>query len=149
MAEILTRVIIERLHEDALQIAEIPPITHLQRTAELEIEACQEMTAQRAEIAALRRWRCEQDCRYTLGNVADIGGQHCPLGEPCERCRADKLRAALAGRMSGEEFERLVKTVLLNRPGYDGQAPRTELAAECRRARQSEAALLALLRGKP
>lgn len=68
MAEILTRDIIERLHEDALQNAELPPITHLQRTAELEIEACQEMTAQRAEIAALKAL-----LRRALGFLGGLG----------------------------------------------------------------------------
>lgn len=48
----LTRDIIDRLHEDALQNAELPPLTHLQRTSELEIEACQEMTALRARADA-------------------------------------------------------------------------------------------------
>ena len=42
------------------------------------------------EIMDLRHYRCEQDCRYTMGNVADIGGRHCPLGKPCERCKNEK-----------------------------------------------------------
>ena len=55
----------------------------------------------RAELMALRRWRTEQDCRYTLGNVADIDGSHCPSDKPCERCQSereiDRLRARVGG----------------------------------------------------
>jgi len=34
----------------------------------------------------LRRHRCELDCRYTMGGVADISGSHCPHDDPCQRC---------------------------------------------------------------
>lgn len=43
----------------------------------------------RAEVAGLRRHRTELDCRYTLGDVADISGSHCPLNSKCTRCKAE------------------------------------------------------------
>jgi hypothetical protein len=48
-----------------------------------------------AEIARLRAQRTEFDCRYTLGDVADFSGQHCPPERPCMRCQRDQLLAAL------------------------------------------------------
>lgn len=48
-------------------------------------ELAHELRTARAEIRRLRSWRCEQDCCYTMGNVADIGGSHCE--EPCTKCR--------------------------------------------------------------
>lgn len=51
-------------------------------------------TKAETEVMELRHYRCEQDCRYTMGNVADIGGRHCPLGKPCERCKnEDRIEA--------------------------------------------------------
>ena len=63
-----------------------------------------------------------------------LTGQHASL---CRHVNRGTMPAP-SGRMSEEEFERLAKTVLLNRPGYDGQAPRTDLVAEARRAREEE-----------
>jgi hypothetical protein len=50
------------------------------------------LTTQRDQ---LRRERTEFDCRYTLGDVADFSGQHCPPKRPCMRCQRDQLLAAL------------------------------------------------------
>ena len=41
------------------------------------------------ENAALRRWRCDNDCRFTMGDVADLSGRHCPLDKPCVRCSTE------------------------------------------------------------
>ena len=54
-----------------------------------------QLAAKDAEIAELRKWRTEQDCRYTMGRVADISGSHCPLDDPCERCAKDAENARL------------------------------------------------------
>jgi hypothetical protein len=58
-----------------------------------------EVSALRAENARLRRWRTEADCRYTMGDVAEMSGSHCPWEKPCDRCAAEReierLRAAL------------------------------------------------------
>jgi hypothetical protein len=45
--------------------------------------------AQKEEINELRRYRCEQDCRYTMGGVADSGGIYCLKPLRCARCRED------------------------------------------------------------
>ena len=48
-----------------------------------------ERAALRAENERLRRWRCEADCRYTMGDVAETSGSHCPTDRPCARCEAE------------------------------------------------------------
>ncbi len=47
----------------------------------------------------LARWRCEQDCCYTMGDVADVGGRHCPIGKMCERCQRDHTEERLRGEI--------------------------------------------------
>ena len=58
-----------------------------------------QLAAKDQEIAELRKWRTEQDCRYTMGRVADISAAHCPLGDPCERCAKDAEIARLTKAM--------------------------------------------------
>ena len=63
----------------------------------------------RAENERLRRWRCEADCRYTMGDVAETSGSHCPTNRPCARCEAngenERLLALLREVVqSGAEF---------------------------------------------
>lgn len=55
-----------------------------------------ELAAAQADIAKLqaenyrlRGSRSNLDCRYTNGNVADIGGSHCD-DRPCDRCRYER-----------------------------------------------------------
>ena len=55
---------------------------------------CEELAR---KVDSLKRWRCDQDCRYTMGDVADISGSHCPGDRPCLRC---------ANQREGEELER-------------------------------------------
>ena len=47
------------------------------------------------EVMKLRKHRTEYDCHYTLGDVADISGSHCPLDEPCQRCLLAQRTEAL------------------------------------------------------
>ena len=49
--------------------------------------------AMRGEVLSLRRYRCQQDCLYTMGDVADISGSHCPLDNPCTRCQLELAEA--------------------------------------------------------
>ena len=48
-----------------------------------------------AEVMRLRRARCELDCRYTMGDVADLSGSHCPHDNPCQRCYYERRIEAL------------------------------------------------------
>ncbi len=74
-------------------------LTHaLDQTATIAVLRAQ-LAAKDQEIAELRKWRTEQDCRYTMGRVADISGAHCPLGDPCERCAKDAEIARLTKAM--------------------------------------------------
>lgn len=50
------------------------------------------------EIEKLRRQRIEFDCRYTMGKVADLTGNHCPIDKPCLRCQNERLEAATIER---------------------------------------------------
>ncbi len=43
-----------------------------------------------ADNRRLRKGRCEADCRYTMGNIADSGGSHCPWENPCDRCSYER-----------------------------------------------------------
>jgi len=55
-----------------------------------------ETEAKDAEILELRKQRIEYDCRFTLGNVADISGIHCPVDRPCMRCQVERRDAEIA-----------------------------------------------------
>lgn len=46
-------------------------------------------------LMELRKWRTEQDCRYTMGDFADISGSHCPIDNPCVRCQHEALQSSL------------------------------------------------------
>jgi hypothetical protein len=52
-------------------------------------DAMSEIGRLRAEVARLRSFISTLDCRFTAGDMADIGGMHCPLGVPCARCKAN------------------------------------------------------------
>lgn len=54
------------------------------------------------EIQKLRRQRIEFDCRYTMGNVADLTGSHCPIDRPCLRCQNERLEATTIERCAQE-----------------------------------------------
>ena len=60
------------------------------------------------------------DCRYA-GRVVEMGGSHCPIGEPCDRCAADRrereLEAALAA--ARKALEDLASAIL--RKNADGK----------------------------
>lgn len=58
-------------------------------------ELSSEYARQLNKLHELKKWRVEQDCRYTMGNVADISGSHCPLDRPCERCKNESLQDKL------------------------------------------------------
>ena len=63
----------------------------------------------RAENERLRRWRCEADCRYTMGDVAETSGSHCPTHRPCARCETEGEKERLLALLreiahSGVEF---------------------------------------------
>jgi hypothetical protein len=64
-------------------------------------EAADEIERLRADNHRLRKWRTEWDCRYTMGNVADIDGSHCldAEGEPkrCRRCEFESEIEILDG----------------------------------------------------
>lgn len=67
------------------------------------------------EIEKLRRQRIGFDCRYTMGNVADLTGSHCPIDKPCLRCQNERLEAATIERCA--EVERLIQDEI---EGYIG-----------------------------
>lgn len=52
------------------------------------------MTANRPmeEIRRLRIQIAAMDCRHTLGSVADVGGSHCQIDNPCQRCQLERLK---------------------------------------------------------
>ena len=94
----------------------------------------------RGEVMSLRRWRTEQDCRYTLGTVADIDGSHCPSDKPCERCQSERERDRLRARVEG------LRAYIDSQPyqsDLDGMRMRAE-AAEAERDRLREAIQRAL-----
>ena len=49
--------------------------------------------ALRKEAAALRARLSALDCRQ-VGDVGEVGGSHCPEGQPCMRCRYERLLEA-------------------------------------------------------
>lgn len=63
------------------------------RELEMEIESL------RSDLLEARRITTTLDCRYTLGDVADISGSHCPLDKPCERCRNEREIARLEAKV--------------------------------------------------
>ena len=46
-----------------------------------------------AIVEALRRELPQLDCRRTGGLVSDLSGKHCPLDDPCQRCRLETAEA--------------------------------------------------------
>lgn len=50
-----------------------------------------EVVEMQSKLDSLRRYRYENDCRYTMGAIADIDGIHCPIDRPCTRCKIKKL----------------------------------------------------------
>jgi chromosome segregation ATPase len=64
------------------------------------------LRASNAEVERLRRHRTELDCRYTMGDVADLSGSHCPPDEPCLRCKVERLTAD--GQRRIEENDRIL-----------------------------------------
>lgn len=52
-----------------------------------------ENAALKAKVYELKQRICKMDCRYTMGEVADISGSHC--NEPCDRCQARRENEAL------------------------------------------------------
>lgn len=64
------------------------------------------IAALEAECEQLRRLLPQYDCQQTGGALADFGGRHCPLGEPCYRCRAEAAEAALAAAQEENEVNR-------------------------------------------
>lgn len=63
----------------------------LHNSVMVDLAACV-IRADRAEakVYELKSRICKLDCRYTMGDVADISGSHCT--EPCARCQADRDR---------------------------------------------------------
>jgi hypothetical protein len=47
-------------------------------------------------VYVLRKALAEYDCLYTCGNVADISGIHCPLDNPCMKCRLERAEHKLS-----------------------------------------------------
>lgn len=76
----------------------------------------------RAEIERLRRHRTELDCRYTMGDVADLSGSHCSPDEPCLRCKVERLTAELKQRNA--DYGQLVD--LVNRAALEDAKPMSE-----------------------
>lgn len=72
----------------------------------------------REEIARLRSHRMSLDCRYTMGDVADVGGRHCD--KPCARCAADEAHSAALARAEKAEAERDEARTALSDAGVGG-----------------------------
>lgn len=49
----------------------------------------------RKEVYNLRYHRTQFDCCYTMGNVAETGGSHCPIDNPCQKCEYERRIAEL------------------------------------------------------
>lgn len=83
-----------------------------------QLKAERDAAIQRAEKAEHRervaqRALSSADCQYA-GRVAEMSGSHCPLGEPCDRCaaerREEKLESALAAaRKALEKLRNVVR----------------------------------------
>lgn len=63
-----------------------------------------DLDAAEAKIYGLKSRICGLDCRYTMGDVADISGSHCT--KPCERCLADRDRMEVEAQRDRAESER-------------------------------------------
>lgn len=82
-----------------------------------------------SEIARLRRWRCEQDCRFTMGDVADISGSHCPLDKPCARCEGERNIESIESEIAklkadAADYDDSVREMRL---GYESERGCTEM----------------------
>jgi hypothetical protein len=57
--------------------------------ASIALEAETDIVWLRAEVGRLQRQRERLDCRYA-GQYAEMSGRHCPIGDPCQRCRLER-----------------------------------------------------------
>ena len=68
----------------------------------------QERDALKAKVYDLKSRICKMDCRYTMGDKADISGSHC--GSPCDRCEAERDYEAL--RAERDEWKALYQAAV-------------------------------------
>jgi hypothetical protein len=61
-----------------------------------------------AEVERLQRQREGFDCRYA-GEYAETSGKHCPIGDPCQRCRLDRAEAEVERLTAEAERERAIR----------------------------------------
>lgn len=64
------------------------------------------------EIYSLKRQRTEADCRFTMGNVADFSGSHCPIDNPCQRCELEAAEARVKALEEGLNLDALTQRFL-------------------------------------
>jgi len=62
----------------------------------------EEVQTLRARIARLEAERSRFDCRFA-GSLAETSGSHCPIDDPCDRCRHEREVAALRADLAAAE----------------------------------------------
>lgn len=86
-----------------------------------------------AERDQLRRQRTEFDCRYTLGNVADISGSHCPLESRCQRCKLEDAELQIeSARKDLSQLCDKIHEVTQDECSCGGMGPSDPCCAACR-----------------
>jgi hypothetical protein len=68
--------------------------------ADAECRAVAAAESALVERDQLRRELPQYDCQRTGGPASDVGGAHCPLGQPCMRCRLEVERDALESELT-------------------------------------------------
>ena len=72
------------------------------------LDAADERDRLKAQVYNLKSRICKMDCRYTMGDTADISGSHCE--SPCDRCEAERDYEAL--RAERDEWKALYQTAV-------------------------------------
>jgi hypothetical protein len=80
----------------------------------------------------VQRWLPRYKCHFTGGDFMESGGRHCPIGDPCYRCRTEDAEEALdvAIRERDEARRALCEQVVLSGRTADGQSTRVGWSAE-------------------
>lgn len=99
-----------------------------------------DLDAAEAKVYDLKSRICRLDCRYTMGDVADISGSHCT--EPCARCLADRDRIEAEAERDRAEAERDALKAKLAAVEEERDTQATTLVDERDRAKAKLAALV-------